>query len=330
MPDQGRAEELGGNQFERGRRRPRLSPPEPELDATRAGGSAAAEGDRLAAISWTRRGRQLAQALWLPAVIALFSLLLGPVSVWLAIAGVVYATYLARERGAFALMRGDPDASAWKRQSLAEKKVGTALQPLSPESWVVLHDVSIPDVPSRFNIDHLLIGPKGVFAVMACDDARGVGSVPVLGDALDALEAAGMLPARSAVIATRGISRGEGESDEGIPIVDMRRALEWLRRQPGIADAEEVRLLAERAHGYFVKGEIGPVGATAGGATPPAPDGEPVDGGPPPPQAGRGPERVDRVLAELSGLSCLAAADRGARRIARQGGVDEPSPDARA
>src|SRR5260221_2893237 len=128
---------------------------------------------------------------------------------------------------------------------------------------------------------------------MACDDAGGVGSVPVLGDALDAIEAAGMLPARSAVIATRGISRGEWESDEGIPIVDMRRALEWLRRQPDIADAEEVRLLAERAHGYFVKGEIGPVGATAGGANPPPPDAWPSPGRPPPPPTGAGPRRAE-------------------------------------
>src|SRR5260221_8839951 len=99
MPDQGRAEELGGNQFETGQRTPPLFPPAPELDATRAGGSPAAEGDRLAAISWTRRRRQLAQALWLPAVIAPFSLLLGPVSAWLAIAGVGHPSHLARERG---------------------------------------------------------------------------------------------------------------------------------------------------------------------------------------------------------------------------------------
>src|SRR5260221_14715058 len=104
---------------------------------------------------------------------------------------------------------------------------------------------------------------------MACECAGGVGSVPVLGDALDALEAAGMLPARYAVIATRGISRGEWESDEGIPIVDRRRALEWLSRQPDIADAQEGRLLAGSAHGYLVKGEIRPVAATAGGAPPP-------------------------------------------------------------
>src|SRR5260221_5982918 len=149
---------------------------------------------------------------------------------------------------------------------------------------------------------------------MACDDAGGVGSVPVLGDALDALEAAGMLPARSAVIATRGISRGEWESDEGIPIVDMRRALEWLRRQPDIADAEEVRLLAERAHGYFVKGEIGPVGATAGGATPPAPDGEPVDGAPPPAPAGPDPERVNPSPAQVDGLSGPPPRAPGLRR----------------
>src|SRR5260221_9695582 len=137
-----------------------------------------------------------------------------------------------------------------------------------------------------------------------------------------------MVPARSAVNATRGISRGEWESDEGIPIVDMRRALEWLRRQPDIADAGEVRLLAERAQGYFVKGEIGPVGATAGGAPPPAREGEPVDGAPAPAEAGRDPERLNRILAELDDLPGLESVAGDVRRMARRVQVDEQRQEA--
>src|SRR5918995_4523079 len=53
-----------------------------------------------------------------------------------------------------------PDAIAWRRGAVGERRTARLLAPLERHGWAVLHDLAIPG--SKANIDHLVIGPGGV------------------------------------------------------------------------------------------------------------------------------------------------------------------------
>jgi hypothetical protein len=44
-----------------------------------------------------------------------------------------------------------------------ERRTARLLGPLKQHGWAILHDLAVPG--SRANIDHLVIGPGGVFVV---------------------------------------------------------------------------------------------------------------------------------------------------------------------
>lgn len=74
----------------------------------------------------------------------------GLILALVAVAGVVSALFA-------------PDnVEAWRRGAIGEEQTGEALAKL-PSTFVVLHDRRIPG--SRANIDHIVIGPPGVFVV---------------------------------------------------------------------------------------------------------------------------------------------------------------------
>jgi hypothetical protein len=131
----------------------------------RPGGSAQAEYQR-------RRARDhTAWARTLPWRIAA---LLGA-----SLAGLVAATLLSlptlgRAAAAVAALaavgwrlrfRPSPETRAWARGAAGERHVARLLAPLEAHGWTVLHDLRVPR--SHANIDHLVIGPPGVFVVDA-------------------------------------------------------------------------------------------------------------------------------------------------------------------
>ncbi|WP_449657794.1 nuclease-related domain-containing protein [Streptomyces longisporoflavus] len=60
------------------------------------------------------------------------------------------------------LLRRESEWDSWRMGLAGERRVGGELQRLSRSGWRVLHSVPLPrDV----DIDHLLIGPGGVFSV---------------------------------------------------------------------------------------------------------------------------------------------------------------------
>jgi hypothetical protein len=59
--------------------------------------------------------------------------------------------------------RPSPDAIAWRRGAAGERRTARLLAPLERQGWAVLHDLAVPG--SRANIDHLVIGPGGVFVI---------------------------------------------------------------------------------------------------------------------------------------------------------------------
>jgi hypothetical protein len=69
--------------------------------------------------------------------------------------------------------RPSPDAVAWRRGAAGERRTARLLDPLERHGWAVLHDLAVPGSPA--NIDHLVIGPGGVFVI---DSKQYPGSPP--------------------------------------------------------------------------------------------------------------------------------------------------------
>jgi Nuclease-related domain len=59
--------------------------------------------------------------------------------------------------------RPSTDASAWRRGAAGERRTARLLARLERDGWVTLHDLAVPG--SRANLDHLAIGPGGVFVI---------------------------------------------------------------------------------------------------------------------------------------------------------------------
>jgi hypothetical protein len=61
------------------------------------------------------------------------------------------------------LLRPPPDPERWRRGAAGEASTARVLDGLPARRWVVRHDLRIPG--SRANLDHLVIGPSGVWVV---------------------------------------------------------------------------------------------------------------------------------------------------------------------
>ena len=71
-------------------------------------------------------------------------------------------------------------AAAWDAGAAGERATGRVLAQLDPAHWRVLHDVPWPG-RARANIDHVVIGPPGVFVI---DSKNWSGSVTVADNVL--------------------------------------------------------------------------------------------------------------------------------------------------
>jgi hypothetical protein len=59
--------------------------------------------------------------------------------------------------------RPSEQARAWQRGAHGERRTARLLDCLGRDGYVVFHDLAMPDSPA--NVDHLVIGPSGVFAI---------------------------------------------------------------------------------------------------------------------------------------------------------------------
>jgi nuclease-like protein len=62
--------------------------------------------------------------------------------------------------------------TAWQRGAEGERRTARLLDRLTRDGYVVFHDLAVPD--SDANVDHLVIGPSGVFVI---DSKQWTGSV---------------------------------------------------------------------------------------------------------------------------------------------------------
>jgi Nuclease-related domain len=75
--------------------------------------------------------------------------------------------------------RPSPQARAWQRGASGERRTARLLDRLGRDGYQVFHDLAMPGSPA--NIDHLVVGPSGVFVI---DSKQWTGSVQQSADGL--------------------------------------------------------------------------------------------------------------------------------------------------
>jgi hypothetical protein len=127
----------------------------------RPGGSAQATWRRLRAAEWAAWTRTLSWRVAATLAIGTAGGLLG--SLLAPRLGLAVGALAGMAAGWGLRFRPSPDAVAWRRGAAGERRTARLLGPLERQGWVVLHDLAVPG--SRANIDHLVIGPGGVFVI---------------------------------------------------------------------------------------------------------------------------------------------------------------------
>jgi hypothetical protein len=164
--------------------------------------------------------------------------------------------------------RPSADAVAWRRGAARERRTARLLGPLERHGWAVLHDLAVPG--SQANIDHLVIGPGGVFVI---DSKHYRGRLQLDGSGrlwhgryplaptlrtvdFEADRAAQVLVDPGVVVlpvvAVHGaqVPRGKVVMD-GVPVVAARRLPSMLRALPAVLSPERVAALADQARVRF-------------------------------------------------------------------------------
>jgi hypothetical protein len=156
------------------------------------------------------------------------------------------------------------DAVAWRRGAVGERRTAQLLGPLERQGWVVLHDLAVPG--SRANIDHLVIGPEGVFVIDSKHyrgrlQLDGSGRLwhgryplaPTLGAvSFEADQAALVLTDSDVVVVPVMAVHGaqvpwDKIAMDGVPVVAARRLPSMLRQLPAVLRPEQVAALADQA-----------------------------------------------------------------------------------
>jgi Nuclease-related domain len=232
----------------------------------RAGGSAQARWRQQRAVEWAAWTRTLP---WRIAVLlgigvgggVLGRLLAPQLSLVVAELAAVVAGWGLR-------FKPSPDAVAWRRGAAGERRTARLLAPLERQGWAVLHDLALPR--SQANLDHLVIGPGGVFVIdskqyrgrLQLDPSgrlwRGrYPLAPILRVvSFEADQAAQVLPDPGVVVmpivAVHGAQVPWGKVVvDGVPVVAARRLPSMLRQFPAVLGPEQVTAGADQARIRF-------------------------------------------------------------------------------
>jgi Nuclease-related domain len=232
----------------------------------RPGGSAQTQWRRKRAAEWTAWTRTLP---WRVAVIlgigvggGILGSLLAPQL------GLVVGVLAAMAAGWGLRFRSSPEAVAWRRGAAGERRTARLLAPLERHGWAVLHDLAVPG--SRANLDHLAIGPGGVFVIdskqyrgrLQLDPSGRLwhGRYPLAPTlqavSFEADRAAVVLPdpgmAVVPIVAVHGAQVPWGKVVvRGVPVVAARRLPSMLRALPAVLGPERVADLADQARVRF-------------------------------------------------------------------------------
>jgi hypothetical protein len=232
----------------------------------RPGGSALATWRRLRAAEWAAWTRTLPWRVALVLGIGAAGAVLGGqlAGRW----GLVLGGLAAVVASWGLRFRPSPDAVAWRRGAVGERHTARLLGPLERHGWAVLHDLAVPG--SRANIDHLVIGPGGVFVIdskhyrgrLQLDPTGRLwhGRYP-LAPILRAVDYEADRAARVLVdpdvvvvpiVAVHGAQVPWGKVvTHGVPVVAARRLPRMLRQLPAVLGPERVAWLADQARVRF-------------------------------------------------------------------------------
>ena len=156
---------------------PAPSGPQPAVPAERLAGSVGRPGRSALTQYRRRRAEELAGwtrslAWWAP-LVAAAGLVAGALAdqaglPWAGLVGLAVAVLV----GWRLRFRPSEQARAWQRGAHGERQTARLLDRLGRDGYVVFHDLAMPDSPA--NVDHLVIGPSGVFAI---DSKQWTGNV---------------------------------------------------------------------------------------------------------------------------------------------------------
>jgi hypothetical protein len=234
--------------------------------AGRLGGSAQARWQRARAAEWAAWTRTLP---WRVAVILGVGVGGGVLGSLLAPRlGLVVAALAAAATGWGLRFRPSSDAVAWQQGAAGERRTARLLDPLERQGWAVLHDLAVPG--SRANLDHLVIGPGGVFMV---DSKHYRGRLRLDGSGrlwhgryplAPTLRAVSFEADRAAqvlvdpdvvvvpIVAVHGAPVPWGKVVmNGVPVVAARRLPSMLRELPAVLGPERVAAVATQARVRF-------------------------------------------------------------------------------
>ena len=156
--------------------------------------------------------------------------------------------------------RPSEQVTAWRRGAKGERRTARLLDRLTRDGFVVFHDLAIPGSPA--NVDHLMIGPTGVFVI---DSKQWTGTVHQSADGLawhnhhrldrtletvrwEAQAISRLLGTRAAaLLCVHGAHvHGGGLHAHGVAIVPAGRLRDALGQDRVLSDAD-VQLLATAA-----------------------------------------------------------------------------------
>jgi len=129
------------------------------------------------------------------------------------------------------------------RGAMAEEHVGALLDELPGEKWRVAHDVSL----GRGNVDHIAIGPPGVFTIETKSHPGPVRVGRVHGAALAQARAQGRaiawvtgVEAQSLIVFSRAWVDRPGARRKGVRILPARMLVGHLEKLPTVLTSEDV------------------------------------------------------------------------------------------
>jgi hypothetical protein len=232
----------------------------------RPGGSAHATWRRARAAEWAAWTRSLPWRVAATLGAAAAGAVLG--SLLAARLRLVLGALAAVAAGWGLRFRPSPDAVAWRQGAAGEQRTARLLAALERQGWVVLHDLAIPG--SQANLDHLVIGPGGVFVIdskqyrgrLQLDPSGRLwhGRYPLA----PTLQAVSFEADRAAlvltdpdvvvvpIVAVHGAQVPWGKVVmQGVPVVAARRLPSMLRQLPAVLGPERVAVLADQARVRF-------------------------------------------------------------------------------
>jgi nuclease-like protein len=232
----------------------------------RPGGSAQARWRRLRADEWAAwiptLPWRVAATLGIGAAGGVLGSLLAPRL------GLIVAALVAVAAGWGLRFKPSPDAVAWRRGAAGERRTARLLGQLERHGWAVLHDLAVPG--SRANLDHLVIGPGGVFVIdskhyrgrLHLDPSGRLwhGRFPLApalravsfeaDQAAQALPDPGMAVVPIMAVHSPQVPWGKVVID-GVPVVSAVRLPSMLRALPAVLGPERITGLVDQARVRF-------------------------------------------------------------------------------